>query len=302
MQDGLTFNAKDEKRQANNDKTEFKNKKAKFDKRMFHQPKYEQTYNWLYYSHNPDNKGFMCKFCEIVLCDKTPFSGVAVDLGTHPTRKLDKHEQSSKHKTSMARLSSSGCKYNVYKQIMKNAEEQQLDMKEKNRNFIKKLFKCMYFLVKNKFATTDNFEKFVRFVADLGVDDLLDHLQKGDASRRATYLSSTTVTELINITSEYLESKLLQSIRGKKYSLLADESTDSKNCTQLSIMCKWLSELVIEVHYMGIVHIEGSATSEALMTAIDTFLRAKGVPICDVRFTGFDGCNTMSGDIKGVQR
>lgn len=65
--------------------------------------------------------------------------------------------------------------------------------------------------------------RFVKFVSCLGVDDVLCHIET--ASQTATYLSSTTVTKLIDILSQRIERHLLLSLRNSEaFTLLTDES------------------------------------------------------------------------------
>lgn len=86
-------------------------------------------------------------------------------------------------------------------------------------------------------AATENFKSLVRFVASLGVQDLQRHFDTADLC--ATYLSSKSVTNLLNCMSRVINENLLESLRGKKSSLLADESTDQSNRTQFSVFCRW---------------------------------------------------------------
>ena len=71
----------------------------------------------------------------------------------------------------------------------------------------------------------------------------------------------------MQLISDHTEGQLLQSLKGKKFSLLADESTDSANRSQFSIMCRLESGHEVKDHFMGIVNVE-TATSLNLMDAI----------------------------------
>ena len=264
------------------------------DARQFCSFKYEQKYNWMYYS--VVKGGYICKYCELFGqgCDQeAKFVGEGVKLGTHPSRKLEKHANSKKHTWSVDRYAQFNSKVNVLQLIQKKS----LDQKEQNREVIKKLFRCLYFLVRQKWAITETFEPFVRFVAELGVGDLMRHLNSDDVNR-VSYLSSKSVTQMLANLSQVIEDQLLKSLRGKKFSLLADESTDTANRSQLSIFCRWNNNGIVGDHYMGLVHLE-RARAEDILQAIETFFTAKGVSLTDMRFMGFDGCNTMSGEQKG---
>lgn len=109
-----------------------------------------------------------------------------------------------------------------------------LERKTLNRNFITKLFKCANFMIHKQWALSDNFSDFVTFVSHLGVDDILCHIET--ASQTATYLSLTSVTELITILSERIERHLLLSLRNAEaVTLLADESCDEAGREQFAL-------------------------------------------------------------------
>lgn len=112
-------------------------------------------------------------------------------------------------------------------------------------------------------------------------------------------MSSTSVTDIIEAISRPIEEELLSSLRNAKYfALLADESTDEANREQFSIMCKWLHNNEVKEHYMGLIHVK-KTDALSLLTAIEQFFMAKNVDLTKVRFLGFDGTNTMSGEVTG---
>lgn len=154
-------------------------------------------------------------------------------------------------------------------------------------------------MIRKRWALRINFEELVRFIADLGVEELSSYLDK---SPSVTYLSSTSVTDIIEAISRPIEEELLSSLRNAKYfALLADESTDEANREQFSIMCKWLHNNEVKGHYMGLIHVK-KTDALSLLTAIEQFFMAKNVDLTKVRFLGFDGTNTMSGEVTGSYR
>ncbi|XP_078327996.1 zinc finger MYM-type protein 1-like [Crassostrea virginica] len=270
-----------------------------FDKRKFSAQKYESQYSWLYFSHV--KKGFLCKYCELfgVSSSVSPFINKGVDLGTHPTRTLDTHNESKCHKFAVERYSLCKTNTNVYRQL--KIQDQVTQGKEvKNKEAVKKIFKCVDFLTRQKLAVSENTEKFVKFVAGLGDNDLQNHLN--DSTQKTKYLSSNSVTQIINTISNFHEQELLADMRDKEFALLADESTDMANRSQLSVMARFSrSDNTISTHFLGFVNLD-KGTSEAVMEALKSFLLAKGIEIGKVRFVALDGCNTMSGEHKGLQR
>lgn len=60
-----------------------------FDGRKFASLKYEQQFNWVYYSSVKG--GYLCKICDLFAVEKdgqSEYIDKGVQLGEHPTRKL----------------------------------------------------------------------------------------------------------------------------------------------------------------------------------------------------------------------
>lgn len=140
---------------------------------------------------------------------------------------------------------------------------------------------------------TENLAEVGRFMGDVCDPEIGEVI-----AEPVNYLSSTSVTELISLLSKYIERKLLDEIRNEKFTLLADESTDTRNRTQFSLFARWIRKDGPVEQYLGLINVE-KTTSLALMKATETFFRGKNLQIRNVRFVGLDGCNTMSGEQKG---
>ena len=234
---------------------------AKFDGRRFASLKYEQMFNWVYFSCSKN--GYMCKICELFSPEndgqgQTEYIDKGAVLGDHPGRRLSKHTESLRHKTAALRYTQFTCNTNVYRQI-KSHEQGDI---ERNREVIKKLHRCLYFLIRQKWAASENFEQFVKFVADLGVEDLARHLESIPKSSQAnsdntrdkvTYLSSKSVSQMLENLGEVVERHCLASLGNKKFALLADESTDKANRSQLAIYLRWNDNGAVSDHFMGLV-------------------------------------------------
>ena len=171
----------------------------------------------------------------------------------------------------------------------------EVTQREKNRGVIKKIFSCIHFLIRQKWAISTNTEKFVRFVASLGVEDLQTHLKTSEQK----YLTSTHVTEMVVCLSNVIERKMLADLKDKTFSLFADDSTDFSNRTQMSVMVRFASDSgSIENHFMGFIQLDKTRAVD-IMEALEAFFMAKNISMKKARFLCFDGCNTMSGEIKG---
>ncbi|XP_052807132.1 uncharacterized protein LOC128236285 [Mya arenaria] len=225
---------------------------------------------------------------------KTAFVTRSVKLETHPTRQLNAHQESLKHKEAMKRLSDYKPNVNIYRQLL---TQEQGDI-SKNKAAVKKIFQCIHFRIQKKMAFTENTEDLVRLVASLGVKDLQEHLDKEVKSK---YLSTSSINEMLICMSDLFEQDLLSSIREKEFSLLADESSDQAHRSQMSVMARFGTENSVATNFLGFIKLnKGDATY--ITSALEGFLVAKGIDIHKKRFTGFDGCNTMSGAQTGVQR
>ena len=89
---------------------EFFPKKNKFDNRTFDLTKYQKQNSWLYF--NPSKDGYICKFCELFPCSKSETMkcvNQGIQRRSHPTRKLEKHAESERHKLSESKYVSVLC-------------------------------------------------------------------------------------------------------------------------------------------------------------------------------------------------
>ena len=192
-------------------------------------------------------------------------------------------------------------KRSICKQIYQRAETENQKTKQRNRRIIKKFLKASYFLAR-KWAVRENFEDVIEFLNDLGDQDINDHLR--ESSSQATYVSATSADEFLRCLSDHLEGDFLSRLISTcDFSLMADETTDMTDAA-LSIFIRYVDFDSHEVkeEFLGLVEVVGSKGTEALFKLICEVLQDKGVDINQMRFNGFDGTNTMSGEISGLQR
>ena len=81
----------------------------------------------------------------------------------------------------------------------------------KNRNVMKKLLRCTYFLAKNRVAHTTNFSDLVQLVISCGASDLQRFLHD-KVSNNAKYTSTTAVTDFMRTIAQWVERGLIQSL------------------------------------------------------------------------------------------
>jgi hypothetical protein len=258
--------------------------------------KYENIYPWLYYSVT---KGYICKFCEFWCTSSHQFGNPFVSgtkLGCHPARKLNKHEVSEMHCTAAKMYHGGFLQPNcssVLDLIKKQSENMTEDKKKKTLAYIETLIKTAVFLIRKRWAISDNLNDVIQFLGtELGVTQISDYLSLNSSVK---YTSHTSVQEIILAVSRTLEEETLDALKKAKwYSLLADESSDEGNREQFAILARFVNDGKISEVFLGLIPLQKS-DAESLMTAIETFLLAKGIDITKAMFVGFDGCNTMSG-------
>lgn len=91
-------------------------------------------------------------------------------------------------------------------------------------------------------ANKGNFLALLQFRCDAGDCALQSYIDK--ASSRATYTSKTIQNEVITACGEYTVEKLLTEVRDAGYfSIIEDETTDSSNCEQLSLVLRFVDNI-----------------------------------------------------------
>jgi hypothetical protein len=96
--------------------------------------------------------------------------------------------------------------------------------------------KITVFMARKHWAHVNNYEDFVRFVVEELEDMVLNEYLKLAASHKyATYLSKFTVSQFLQVISEWMEKETLEKIRqAENYTLLLDECTDNANRSEFS--------------------------------------------------------------------
>uniref|UniRef100_A0A2S2PJ55 Zinc finger protein n=1 Tax=Schizaphis graminum TaxID=13262 RepID=A0A2S2PJ55_SCHGA len=268
--------------------------------------KWEADYPWLYF----DNQRFgaFCKLCEKhVINDsalfassrgifvKTPFQNYKNALGKDG--KLNKHTYSASHIRSveLEKLALVALKNPVYNQILnQNSEECKI-----NRKNLSYLFRSVYFLVKEEIAHTTKYEPLIKRLIVKSSDSLQNWINAN--SDRSTYTSKATASELLCCASEILDAKLDKEIYGKKFSLLADESTNINNKSELSICVRFVKNNQPVERFLNIVALSDTK-AQTIIDAISNELTKHNLSYDNIIACGFDGASNMSGNKGGVRR
>ena len=98
-----------------------------------------------------------------------------------------------------------------------------------------------------------------------------------------------------------MREELLTDLRGSKYSLIVDESTDISCEKQLCVLVRYYSDNInrIVTTFLGLISLT-SATADSVFKAIQDFLTSNCLCIKDCIGLATDGCNVMCGQNNSV--
>jgi hypothetical protein len=144
---------------------------------------------------------------------------------------LEKHQESIYHKIVVENLSFREQEGSIAQQLFNVSELE----RQENRQRFSDLLDAAYFLFKHELPHTTLYTSLLDFLSKI------DHSNKlstffDKCKKNATYDSTTTVTELLESTSEVIDKQLLTKIRESRFiSIMADEGTDINHHQNLSI-------------------------------------------------------------------
>ena len=174
----------------------------------------------------------------------------------------EKHKRATEHRQQVKRMLSKGT---VFQQIVKAHEVKANESAIQNKIVLVKLFKAVYFLAKKNWAVKRNFPDLITFLQDIGDLDIIRHVAK--APKNATYLSHYMVEEYTKIISDYLEENTIRNLdTSVDFTLLADESTDEADRSQLAVFVRYIdtSDNLAKEEYLGITKLGKSKTASAI--------------------------------------
>ncbi|KAJ8705417.1 hypothetical protein PYW08_012463 [Mythimna loreyi] len=263
---------------------------------------WEQKYSWLVY--DTESGSAVCKLCQMFMKNKlkvlqktggvfitVPFKSFKKALGKDV--KLQKHEHSSAHTISveMESLRRQAMKKPIHAQIIQHSVDSE---KEWNRKGLKILLRGLYFLVKEEIAHTTKYESLIESILDKTNGEF-------KAWRHALVSSKETACELLECLGEVLRGELKETLKNKKFSVLADESTSLRNEMELSIMFRVMQHKVPVEKFLAIVKI-ADEKAKTIANAIGKELTALNLNYKDIIAFGFDGASNMAGNVGGVRK
>lgn len=190
------------------------------------------------------------------------------------------HEKTAKHKKAVEACSSS-CK--ITDTFKKSTVDAPKELKE---------FEIKFSVSTACHCSVRSVNHQTELIAEYGKGSILENVK----------LHRTKCMSLIkNVISLALFEDLLDDIRGAKYSLLIDESTDVSVTKHLCLCVKYFSrkEQTVQTAFLGIIPVV-STTGQSLFDAISNFLKVNNIDIHDCIGLGTDGANNVSGEANSV--
>ena len=114
-------------------------------------------------------------------------------------------------------------------------------------------------------------------------------------------LHCTKCTALVNtVISQSFKGELKKAIQGRKFSLMADESTDCSSSKIMIVSVKYYNSTLKKVidEYLGVIDVL-SCTGEALFVALKKVVEDVGLDLDDCIGFGSDGANNVAGKYIG---
>ena len=213
--------------------------------------------------------------------------------------KADKHASGNSHKLAEAaqRNKPTSSEQDVDKWIRRHATLVEFT----DQSAMKSLFRQAYFLFASEIPHNTTWRSLVSTVAACDTGGSLRDFLKSRPNN-ATYLSSTTVTSILESFGDALSKELTTRMAMvQKYSLMADESTNVNGKSVLSICVRYLQEKDVVEQFLGCWPLFSTKSSD-IFDALIAKLHCFGLSPDKLVSVSFDGASNMSGDKGGVQR
>lgn len=195
----------------------------------------------------------------------------------------------------MENLRRQAMKKPIHTQIVQQSEAE----KDSNRKNLKILLRGLYYLVKEEVGHTTKYKSLIESILEKLNDDF--KIWREPQIDRSNYSSKDTACELLVCMGETLRDELKKTLKNKKFSILADESTSLRKEMELSIMFRVVENQVPVEKFLTIVNIP-NGKAETIADVIDKELNALNLSYDNLIAFGFDGASNMAGNAGGVRR
>ncbi|KAH9509036.1 hypothetical protein Btru_048665 [Bulinus truncatus] len=218
--------------------------------------KRQALYQWLM----PSGEGAFCSVCVKFYTDRPlpachsgifvtkPFSLWQKTTGTDPQRnELLTHLLSKGRRSATSFENEESKMQQVQKSVYGMVHKQSLDQLKTNLDRLTDFADCAYYLFRNKIPHTTNNKSILELAARFdGSGNIKQFIDSTPDS--ATYTSTTTVTEFLSATSDWVTDGLIKEMRSSQYiSILAEESTDLRTRNELKFLLKRKTGTVDEI-------------------------------------------------------
>ncbi|CAF3849716.1 unnamed protein product [Rotaria sp. Silwood1] len=194
---------------------------------------------------------------------------------------LQKHQESTYHKTAVQNLSFRQTEGSVVQQLFNVSE---LERKENCQRF-GDLLDGVYFLFKHELPHTTLYAPLLELLSKIDRSKIISTFF--DKYRQdATYDSTTTVKKLLQSTSEVIDKQVLTKIcESRIISIMANEGTNINHHQNFAISIRYCNQ---------------DTDAQSIFDTIVKELKSKNIDMIKIRFTSFDGAFVFSGEFNGV--
>lgn len=228
--------------------------------------------------------------------------------------KCDKHDSSKSHVANCVSYNFLGTRTiqrSISNAYDKSIIEHNLRV-DTNRTILRRILECIVFCGQyelplrgdNESEASDNRGVFFGLVNLVARYDtvLANHLKQGGGRGSTTYLSNTVQNELLECCYSVYQDEIMKQIKDAQFlAIMADETTDTSQTTQLVIVFRYLFNNQIREQFWGFFNPE-STDAEGISKVLLKEL-AKVIPNDFSKLIGqtFDGASVMRGNNKGVK-
>lgn len=291
--------------QAKKQKQSASEKRRQYVARLSYKREWEKKYPWV--SCTDSNKGMFCTVCQKWGHPSAGSRGAWTTRGItdwkHATELLKSHAESNCHKdaavtASMALQAERG---KTVLELHCSAAAKELAMKkQQNREILMKLFRSVYFMIKNRIPHCSVYPHLIELQIANGDKLLEQHIKQSPAN--AQYTSKFSANMLLESLDTWLDKQLIHSLQSSPcFSIMADECQDISSHEELSICFRWIVNGHSEEHFLDILHIKATDASTITDTLL-SFVSQKNLDITKLVGQGYDGAAVFSGHVNGVAK
>ena len=272
---------------------------------LYCQASWLRQYPYLRYS--PAKDGLYCIFCFLFRSDS---QGMLIDAPLTDWRNfqkwIDAHILTKQHEIAERSAEDLMRIYNhAQSDIVSHLSAAYAARVERNTHIMLSIIHCIVFCgqqgiaLRGHTSDTGNFQGLVEFRAE--TDKVLQqHLESAPCN--AKYLSPDVQNDLVSACGYQIRKKLVTEIEEAKYfAILADETTDTSTCEQVSICIRFVDASgKLREEFLGFVQ-ASSTTGCNLANLLLSSLQSWGLDPAYMRGQGYDGAANMCGKFNGVR-